>query len=195
MISIRAYDRHVEQIFEVVERLARALSAAGIPYRVVGGFAVFLHVSERDPLAARMTRDIDIAVDRRDLARLREAVQPLGFAYRHAAGLDMLVDAARPSARSAVHLVFAREKVRAEYPEAVPDFSTPVETPEGVLLAPVADLVRMKLTSFRLKDRVHLQDLDTVGLITAEIETRLPEVFLKRLRELRGAGEDDPPRG
>ena len=190
MISIRAYDRHVEQIFEVVERLARALSAAGIPYRVVGGFAVFLHVSERDPLAARMTRDIDIAVDRRDLARLREAVQPLGFAYRHAAGLDMLVDAAHPRARSAIHLVFVREKVRADYPEAVPDFSAPVETPEGVLLAPVADLLRMKLTSYRLKDKVHLQDLDAVGLITAEIEAALPELLRERLRELRATRED-----
>jgi hypothetical protein len=190
VISIRAYDRHVEQIFEVVERLAQVLSAAGIPYRVVGGLAVFLHVSERDPLAARMTRDIDIVIDRRDLLRVREVVQPLGCAFRHAAGVDMLVDAAQPKARSAIHLIFAREKVRPDYPEPAPDLSQPVETPEGVLLAPVADLVRMKLTSYRLKDRVHLQDLDAVGLITADIEAQLPEVLLQRLRELRAAGEE-----
>ena len=34
----------------------------------------------------------------------------------------------------AVHLVMVREKVRPEYPEAVPDFSPPVVTREGVLL-------------------------------------------------------------
>ena len=33
-------------------------------------------------------------------------------------------------------------------------------TREGILLAPVADLGRMKLTSYRLMDRVHLQDMD-----------------------------------
>jgi len=187
VISIKAYDRHVEQIFEVVQRLAAALSRAGIECRVLGGFAVFLHVSEREPLAARMTRDIDISVDRRDLERIRDAVRPFGFEYRPAAGVDMLVDAAEPKARSAVHLIFVREKVRPEYPEAAPDFSPAVLTPEGVPLAPLADLVRMKLTSYRLKDKVHLQDLDSAGLITPEMEARLPEVLRSRLRDLRAA--------
>jgi hypothetical protein len=60
-----------------------------------------------------------------------------------------------------------------------------VRTAEGVLLAPVADLVRMKLTSFRLKDRVHLQDLDAVGLIAPEVEATLSEPLRERLREVR----------
>jgi len=153
-----------------------------------GGLAAYLHISG-DPLAARMTRDIGLAVRRADLGRIRETVRPLGLELRHAAGVDMLVDAAQPKARSAVHLVFVGEKVRADYPEAVAEFSAAVETPEGILLAPVADLVRMKLTSFRLKDRVHLQDLDGVGLITPEIEAQLPEVLQARLRELRAAGD------
>jgi len=86
-----------------------------------------------------------------------------------------------------MQMVFVREKVRAEYVEPVPDFSPPVTTAEGVLLAPVADLVRVKLTSYRLKDRVHIQDLDAVGLITPEVEARLPEVLQARLREVRAA--------
>ena len=60
-----------------------------------------------------------------------------------------------------------------------------MRTAEGVLLIAVADLVRMKLTSFRLRDRVHLQDLDSVGLITDDIEAALPETLRERLRELR----------
>src|ERR1035437_8889271 len=184
MISATAYDRHVEQLFGVLRRVTSALQAAGIEYRVVGGVAVFLHVSEKDPLAARMTRDIDMAVDRRDLDRIADAVRPFGFEYRHVAGVDMLVDAASPRARSAVHLVMVREKVRPEYAEAVPDFSPPVVTREGVLLAPVSDLVRMKLTSYRLKDRLHIQDMDRARLITAQIEAGLSVELRRRLEEI-----------
>ena len=187
MIDIASIDRHVEQLFDTLSRLAAALRAAGVEYRVVGGMAVYLHVEERDPLAARLTRDIDVAIRRDDLARLAEAVLPFGFHYRHAAGVDMLVDAQAPRSRSAVHFVFVREKVRAGYLEAVPEFSPPVEARDGVLLAPVADLLRMKLTSFRLKDRVHIQDLDAVGLITPEIEAALPAPLRARLAEVRAS--------
>ena len=53
------------------------------------------------------------------------------------------------------------------------------------LIAPVVDLVHMKLTSFRLKDQVHIQDLDGVGLITPEIEQTLSAPLLARLGEVR----------
>src|ERR1700692_2200615 len=109
------------------------------------------------------------------IAMISSAVEAFGFHYRHVAGVDMLVDAKEPKARSTVHLVFIREKVRREYLEPVPDFTEPTVTKKGILLAPVADLVRMKLTSFRLKEKVHIIDLDSVGLITPEIELALPE--------------------
>jgi hypothetical protein len=185
--TVAAWDRHVEQLFDTVRRLARALDQARIEYRVIGGLAVFFHVSERDPLAARSTRDVDVAVDRAQLDAIIEAVRPFGFAYRHVAGVDMLLNAQEPKARSAVHLIFVREKVRPDYLEPVPGFSTPVRTTEGVLLAPVADLIRMKLTSYRLKDRVHIQDLDAVGLVTPEVEAQLSEALRQRLREVRAS--------
>jgi hypothetical protein len=185
MITARAYDNHVEQLFEKVERLHAALDAAGIPYRIIGGVAVFLQVELRDPGKGRMTQDVDIAVDRSQLERIAAAAEKYGLSYRHAAGLDMLVDAAKPRASTVIHLIFVREKVRPEYLEPVPDFSEPTRTAEGVLIAPVADLVRMKLTSFRLKDKVHIQDMDSVGLITPEIEAPLPEPLLERLKEVR----------
>jgi hypothetical protein len=43
----------------------------------------------------------------------------------------------------------------------------------------------MKLTSFRDKDRVHVRDLDSVGLITSEIEAGLPELLRERLAQVR----------
>jgi hypothetical protein len=176
VLTIEAYDRHVEQLLDTLRRVAQALSRAGIPYRVIGGVAVFLHVHERDPLAARTTRDVDMAVDREHLASIIDAVRPFGFTYRHAAGVDTLVDARDPRARSAVHLVFVRERVRPEYVEPALDFSEPAVTEEGVLLAPVADL-----------DRVHIQDLDAVALITPEIEAQLSEILRGRLREVRAS--------
>ncbi len=179
------FETKVERLRDVAERLAAALGSAGIPYRVIGGYAVFTYVDRVDPLKARLTADLDIIVDRADLERISKAAEPFGFRFRHVAGIDMLVDAAEPRARSAVHMIFVREKVRPEYVEPVPDFSEPTRTPEGVLLAPVGDILRMKLTSFRMKDRVHVQDMDSVGLITPEIEAALPEVLRARLAEVR----------
>ena len=178
MLTATIYDTHVEQLFDRIQQLHQLLTAAGIPYRIVGGMAVFIHVSERDPLRARLTSDVDAALDRRNLPVVIEAAQKVGWVYRHVAGVDILVEAAQPRARSAVHLFVLDEKVPA---------SPAGETREGILLAPVADLVKMKLTSYRLKDRVHIQDLDGVGLISAEMETGLPEVLRQRLAEIRAS--------
>ena len=60
------------------------------------------------PMAARFTRDVDVAVDRADLERIAKAAEEFGFRYRHVAGVDMLVSAENPKAKSAVHLVFVR---------------------------------------------------------------------------------------
>ena len=180
MLTATAYDTHVEQLFDRIQQLHSLLTAAGIPYRIVGGMAVFIHVFERDPLRARLTSDVDAAIDRRNLPAVIEVARQAGWVFRHVEGVDMLTDEAQPRARSAVHLLFLNEKVRPEYAEAV-------QTREGILLAPVVDLVRMKLTSYRLKDRVHIQDLDGVGLITPEIEAQLPELLRNRLAETRAS--------
>ena len=50
---------------------------------------------------------------------------------------------------------------------------------------PLADLLRMKLTSFRAKDEAHLKDLDEAGLITPDIEAGLPPVLAERLARAR----------
>jgi hypothetical protein len=181
------FENKVEQLYDVTLRLASALENAGIPYQIVGGFAVFSHVDAVDSLGARLTRDVDITVDRERLKEIAAAVEAAGFRYRHVAGADMLVDAKEPKARSAVHLVFANEKVRPEYVDPVPGISSPERSKRGYWIAPVADLVRMKLTSFRLKDQVHLQDLDSAHLITPEVEAGLTEVLLGRLSEVRRA--------
>ena len=137
MLTATAYDTHVNQLFERVRQLDALLTRAGVAYRIVGGLAVFMHVSERDPLRARMTADVDAAIDRESLPTVIEAARQAGLVYRHVAGVDMLVDVAQPKVRPAVHLY---------YWESFP--SSPPETNEERLpLASVEDLVRMKLTS------------------------------------------------
>jgi len=186
MLTATAYDTHLEQLFDRIRQLHLLMAEADIPYRLVGGMAVYIHVAERDPLSARLTADVDAAIDRAYLPAVIAAASKIGWTYRHTAVVGMLVEADRPKARSAVHLVFLNEKVRPNYLESVPS-SPPTSTEQGILLAPVIDLVRMKLTSYRLKDRVHLQDLDQVGLITPEIESQLSQALLSRLAEVRAS--------
>ena len=184
MVANTFFEAKVEQLIDLARLFGSALEQAGLKYRVVGGLAVFVHVDSVDPLAGRLTRDVDVAIDRRDLEKVRAALEPYGFRYRHAASVDMFVYGAVPKARSAVHLLFIGEKVRPADLETVPG-SEPVRSEAGILVAPVADLLRMKLTSFRLKDKVHIQDMDSVGLITPEIEKALPPVMRERLQEIR----------
>ena len=181
------FERSVEQILDVTKRFAAALDTAGVSYQVVGGLGVFLHVTQVDPLAARLTRDVDVAMNRADLDKVMKAVAAAGFSHRHAAGVDMFVDASNPSARSAVHVRLTGERVRPDYLEPVLVLTAAVRTPEGILVAPVRDLLLMKLTSFRLKDRVHIQDLDRAGLITPEMEASLPAALVTRLAEVRAS--------
>jgi hypothetical protein len=145
---------------------------------------VYLYVEEAAPDAGRLTKDIDIVVRREDLDRIAKAAEPFGFEHRHVAGVDMLTRSDQPSARRAVHMVFAGEKVRPEYVEPAPSLGETHEI-RGLRLIPLAELVRMKLTSFRAKDEAHIKDLDDAGLITAEIETGLTGPLLERLAQAR----------
>jgi hypothetical protein len=181
MIIARAFDDHVDRLCGLVKRIHAALTDAGIEYRLAGGIAVFFHVNALDPLAARLTRDVDIAVERRDLDRITVAAKTFGY---RSEGPDMLVDMQHPKA-TAVHLILVGEKVRAKDLSATPGFSEPTLTPEGYPLAPVSHLIQMKLNSFRFEDRAHIIDMDSVGLITPEIEAGLPEALRERLRQVR----------
>ncbi len=185
MTTLHAYDIHVENLFEIMSRMRALMEGAGVDYRVIGGMAIFLQVHERDPKRARLTDDVDVSIHRADLTRIANAAAQFGFRYRHAAGVDLLVDLQAPKTKSAVHFVFAGEKVRPDYLEAAPDLSSAPRVLDGVLLAPVCDLVRMKLTSFRLKDQVHIQDLDGARLITPNVESKLTPELKARLAQVR----------
>jgi hypothetical protein len=172
-----------EKVRQRLLRAARALDQAGVPYAVAGGNAVAAWVSRVDEAAVRNTQDVDIILRRTDLVAGRQALEQAGFVYRHAASMDMFLDGPDAKARDAVHIVFAREKVRPDYAAPVPDV-TESEPTETFRLISLDALVRMKLTSFRDKDRVHLRDLIDVGLVDASWLDRIPALLKKRLQEL-----------
>jgi hypothetical protein len=85
--------------------------------------------------------------------------------------------------KDAVHITFAGEKVRAEYSEAAPSVED-YELIKSMRTLTFPELVRMKLTSHRLKDRVHIQDLISVGLIDNSWLTRFSPELQARLKAL-----------
>jgi hypothetical protein len=175
-------------------RAAQALDSSGVPYAVVGGTAVAAWVSRVDDAAVRNTRDVDILLRREDLARATTALEAAGFRYRRVAslgrseGLDAFLDTKEASIRDAVHIVFAAERSRDDQPEP----NAGVEESEmagGFRLIALEALVRMKLSAFRDKDRMHLRDLLSVGLIDADWLSRLPETLRARLEEILNSPE------
>jgi hypothetical protein len=164
------------------------LESARVPYAVIGGNAVAAWVATIDAGAVRNTQDVDILLRRADLSAARAALESAGFSYRHAAGIEMFLDGPNAKARDAVHIVFSAEKVRPEYCEAAPEVdSSPVD--RNVRVLPLDALVRMKLTSFRDKDRTHLRDMIEVGLIDESWCARLPPELADRFQQLLATPE------
>src|SRR2546422_857240 len=164
-----SWERMVNAVEKVRQRLLRAAAAldqASIPYAVAGGNAVAAWVSRMDEAAVRNTRDVDILLRRADLPAATVALEKVGFVYRHVASIDMFLDGPQAKARDAVHVVLALEKVRPSDLLAAPDVSES-ELTATFRLVTLDALLRMKLTSFRDKDRMHLRDLIDVGLIDA----------------------------
>ena len=180
------FEKRVEQLFDLARRVEEAFSAAGLEYRVVGGLAAYLYVEEHEPDAGRLTKDVDITVRRQDLEKIVKAVEPFGFRYRQVAGVDMLLQQGEPSARRAVYMIFAGERVRREDSEPAPELGA-YRVINGIRLIPIPDLVRMKLTSFRLKDQMHLKDMEEAGLFTPDVEGPLSPVLRERLAQVRAS--------
>ncbi len=180
-------ERAVEKVKDRLRRVTTALNEAEVPYAIIGGNAVQHWVAQVDESVVRNTRDVDIILNESDLERATAALEQVGFRYRRAAGVSMFLDGPNAKARDAVHVVFSGQKVREEYPEPVPSIDD-YELIEDVRTLPLEALVRMKLTSFRRKDQVHILDMISIGLVDESWPAKFSPELQVRLQELL----DDP---
>ena len=186
------WDRMVRAVEKVRERLYRAtgiLGGAGIPYAVIGGNCVAAWVARVDEAAVRNTADVDILLRRADLPAAILAMEAGGFIYRHSAQMDMFLDGPGTKARDAVHVLMANEKVKSTDIVPTPDVADSEHSADGRFAhLDLFSIVRMKLTSYRRKDQVHLLDMLSVGLIDESWLTKFPTELKARLQSLL----DDP---
>jgi len=146
------FEERLFGLVEILHKAAEMFTAEGIPYETIGGMAVAAHIEQVDRDQIMLTRDVDVMIDRPDLERVKEA------APRH--GLDMLLYGDGKKTIRGVRLLFSGEKVK---PDQAPNPRLEPEriTVHGgeVSVIRVIDLVRMKLNSYRDKDRVHVRGM------------------------------------
>ena len=176
-------ERALEKVKDRLNRVTSALENAGIPYAVIGGNAVQLWVAQVDESVVRNTRDVDIIINPEDLPRAIIALEKVGFIYRHVKSIDMFLDGPDAKARDAVHVLFAGVKVRASDQEPVPDIEK-ITMIQNIRTIPLEGLIRLKLIAFRLKDRVHLLDMISIGMIDETWLEKLPTELAERLKIL-----------
>lgn len=177
---LMAMDRVTDQL----NRITDALAKLGVPYALVGGQAVILWVSTKDPAAVRTTKDVDILIDRRDLPKAKSAALAAGLEYVEVIDVGMFLEPADPNPRHGVHLVWAGEKIKVDDPLPTPSIDERQELEPGKSVVTLPALVRMKLTANRDRDRVHLSDMIDVGLIDRSMLQGLPPALAERLNVL-----------
>jgi hypothetical protein len=179
--------RAAEAVHQRMLKTAAALNSAHVDYAVIGGNAVAMWVGSIDEGAVRSTKDVDILLRRSDLEAAKTALAAVGFAFYETLDVPMFVDDPKGGARNAVHVLFANEKVQPSDLAPAADV-TEISLDKGVQFLNLEALVRMKLTSYRRKDQVHVLDMIGVGLIDRSWPARYPPELAKRLQILL----DDP---
>lgn len=190
--SLRSYVMAVKRVEQRLRKVTAALNDAGIRYAIIGGNAVAVWVAKVDPAATRTTLDVDLLVDQNDVDRITNVLQgTLGFKRHDLNGSVQFLDPEEPSKRSGVHLVWSGRKVRPSYLDPAPSLDEVVLDPQGFWTLDLPALLRMKLTSLRDIDRVHVSDMLQVGLIDNAVRSKLPPDFIPRLNDIESTIETD----
>lgn len=174
----------IDRVQQRLRKVTSALDAAKIRYAVVGGNAVASWVGRVDAGATRATKDVNILVRRQDVPQIAAVITSLGFAREDLRDLVLFIDPDEPSKKSGVHLVWASERIRPSYTVPSPSVDESERDPDGFLVVSLPALVRMKLTSFRPIDQVHIADMLSVGLINTAVKSSLPSELRARLEQI-----------
>jgi hypothetical protein len=180
----------MDRVEKRLKTVAAALDAAGIRYAVIGGNAVAAWVARVDPSATRTTKDVDLLVDRVDDERIAATLAAAGFQRQDLRRMVLFVDPEEPSKRCGVHLVWAGDLIRPSYVCPAPSVDEVVRDSDGFWLLDLPALVRMKLTSYRDIDRVHVADLLSVGLVDDIVRGTLPPPLRDRLADIEHSLEE-----
>ncbi len=194
-----AQQGHINAVFEqgmfyLTEDLGRLLElfkSANVAFEVIGGVAVNVHLmAALKRSRSFVTRDIDLLVNRADLPAIVKAASEAGYSAKRMMGGYALLQPGQELSEAA-HILFVGEKPKSAYPVNNPNLEPQFFEFFGmsVPVAPVRDLLILKLNSLRPKDVVHLEVLDEVGFITPELEQQLPPALKGRLREARAQFE------
>lgn len=177
----------VEKVRERLERSCNALDEAEVPYAIIGGNAVAVWVATKDDGAVRNTRDVDLLMNLDDLDRATAALSSVGFIRDQVMNVTVFLDGPEGKPSQGIYILLASQKVKDNYATPTPrvDQSQIIENKRVVELK---QLVEMKLNSYRDKDRTHLRDMISVGLIDATWPQKFPPSLSQRLQELL----DDP---
>ncbi len=176
-----------------------------LPHRLFGGDRLSSMATERRDFWAQMpgpsvvTFGFDVldrvqqavAMVKERLKRAVGALEAVGFIHSFMFGINIFVDGPNGTSREAVHILFAGESVKSTDPVPAPDLSV-TQSLDGYRIMDLERLITMKLTAFRLKDRVHLLDMIDVGLIDASTADRLPAELRPRLEQLLANPNGDP---
>ncbi len=181
--------RAVELVKERLERACGALSAANVPYAVIGGNAVAAWVATVDDGAVRNTRDVDLLLQEEDLDRATAALASVGFVRDRVMNVIVFLDGPQGKPSQGIHILLAGKKVRDDYPSPTPTIDQSIEI-DGKKIVSLQALVEMKLNSFRDKDRTHLRDMIQIGLIDQNWPKLFPKSLGDRLQELLDNPED-----
>jgi len=126
-----------------------------------------------------------------DLPRAIAAFKAAGFVHSYTFGINIFADGPQGKAREAERIFFAGEPVKPADPPPAPKL-TAAQMLDGYRIVDLDQLITMKLTAFRLKDRVHLLDMNDAGLIDAATLERVPPVLRPRLEDLLAYPEGGP---
>lgn len=152
---------------------------------------------------ARMIRAVEMVKER--LLRAASALDKAGVPYAVVGGNAVAawvsrVDEAAVRNTREVDVLLRRSDLEAakaaldpedrEHVRLVTGDPTESESTPSFRLIGLEALVRMKLASFRIEDRVHLRDLISVGLVDETWTDRFSEDLAARLREIIDNPED-----
>ena len=163
------------------ERLAKCLDELGIPYSIVGGYALILHG------VRRFTEDIDLLVSKEGLDRLHKKLIGRGYVRVSPESRNLR------DVETGVQIEFL---VTGEFPGdgkpkpvAFPDPQVVEETREGIKVINLKSLIELKLASgmtakARLQDLADVQRLIEKHHLTSDFAEQLHPYVHKKFLEL-----------